>query len=168
MALFGDSGIIGAIAEPFFGEAGPGKSGAFPGLPWLGVDYLNFLRERLNTPTVETKAFRTGSQAIRDAIGRATGATTQGFSDRAVRGGFMDSGAFQSGLIDIERGGAQAYAQQLADLFLGLELSRDQGVLPYLAGGAQEFAGAEGNWVNEILDILGGVSSSYVQGALAA
>jgi hypothetical protein len=136
--------LFGSAFEGIFGGGDPGTSGSFPDNRELGEAFQAFLLERLNTPPADTESFRLGSQAIRDAITTQSATARQRFGDAATTGGFLDSGALTSGLLDIDRAGSAAFASQIRDLLLALEDRRMEGVVPFLTGASGEHLGRAG------------------------
>ena len=134
------TGALPGVGEVFGDTPSAKPSGAFPKeqLEALGTGFGDFLLDRLNTPVTETETFDLGSQAIRDALSTQGATARQRLGDAANTGGFLDSGAVTGGLIDIERGQAQAFAQQMQQLILALEDRREQGILPFLSQGSAE------------------------------
>ena len=130
-------GLFDTFTEGLFGGGDPGSSGAFP-IGDLGGAMNEYLMQKLRTPAKDSTQFALGSQAIRDGISAQTATARQRFGDRATTGGFLDSGAVTSGMMDIDRAGTASYASSIRELLLGLEDRRAVGVLPFLQGASQE------------------------------
>lgn len=133
-------GLFDSIGDALFGDAPSiGVSGAFPNLPAVGGAYSDLLLERLQTPVTERSEFQLGSSALRDLLSQVSGEARMRAGDRALAGGYFDSGALSETLTDVDRAELQSFSSGIRDLILGLEAGRTEGVLPYLSGGAGEF-----------------------------
>ena len=132
-------GLLDGITGAIFGSAeAPGPSGAFPGLGALGNEFQKYLLDRLRTPVEQTQQFRLGKASIRDSLTEASATARQRLGDRAVTGGFFDSGTVNRGLDDISRAELKASGIAIRDLILGLESQRAAQVLPFLSAGSGE------------------------------
>ena len=131
---------FGMGLDVLFGGAGPKakRTGGFVNQEDLGESFSKFLQERLEGDVTDDPRFQQGSQAIRDALGNVSATQRQRLGDTSIAGGFRDSGVVDRGLGDIDRAEMQSFASAIRDLVMGFESERGEGVLPYLAGGAQE------------------------------
>jgi len=131
--------VAGLVSDLFFSKSGGGSSsGAFQNVSGIGMDFSEFLQERLNTPAEESIQFKLGSSAIRDALSAQTATARQRFGDSANTGGFVDSGAVNQGNLDISQAEFRAMGEAMTSLILGLEQQRTDLVLPFLAASSGE------------------------------
>ena len=149
-------GLVGSLYDIVLGgRAGHADlSGAFP-IGNLGTELQSYLMRRLKTPTAELPEFLMGSTAIRESLGRVSGEARQRLGDTATSRGFLDSGTVLSGIGDIDRAELESYSQGLRELFLGLELSKSEGVLPYLQSASNEFGSTQGLNIQRDLGVRG-------------
>lgn len=139
-------GLFGNLIGDLFGGDAPQirGSGAFPRAGEVGESFVNLILERLETPAGESAAFEAGSSAIRDQLAKLSAARKGQIGERAVAGGFLDSGQVRESMTDIDRAELEAMSSALRDLFLGLEDRRDRNVLPFLSAASGESLAAQG------------------------
>lgn len=140
------AGILGNIFDPLIGR-GPSTaetSGGFQNLEGVGSAFSSFLLRRLRKDPSKTREFGFLREALRDQVEGFGAAARQRGSDRAISGGFLDSGQFGDQLAAIDRGEIAAFSGGIRDILIDLERRRTEGVLPFLAAGAQESLGVQG------------------------
>ena len=114
--------------------------GNFPRSDRLGLEFSQFLRQRLDTPVSETEEFRLGAKAIGEGASGIAKRARQRLGDAGVSGGFLDSGNLQlSGNLDIDRAELASFTGAIRELLLNLEDRRTEGILPFLSGAQGAF-----------------------------
>jgi hypothetical protein len=132
-------GLLGGLNDALFGAPPSiGRSGAFQNIKEIGGDLSEFLLDILTADVSESDAFQRGSAAIRDAISAQTATGRQRVGDTATAGGFLDSGALNTALVDIERGGIGSFAEQIRALIQSLEDRKFSFALPFLQAASGE------------------------------
>lgn len=119
-------------------------------VPFANVDSISqlasyLIMDRLK-PIEQSAQFQQNANFLRGKLSTVAGEAKQRISDRAVTGGYFDSGAREGQLMTVERGQQEAFGSSLVELMNAFEAQRLSAVFPYLGLAINQWqAGLSGN-----------------------